>query len=131
MMHERLRQARKFAGLTQQQLADKIEIKQQSYQKYEVPVEKGGTKMPEKLQEIAEACGVSLHWLLTGEGLMAVNSLPIDKEIADSLPQLSTRQKDKILKYIKEFVSENKEIVMEMGGVFNAKNFQNNNHAHA
>ena len=130
-MHERLRQARKFAGLTQQQLADKIEIKQQSYQKYEVSVEKGGTKMPEKLQEISEVCGVSLHWLLTGEGLMAVNSLPIDKEIADSLPQLSTKQKDKILKYMKEFITDNKEIVMEMGGVFGANNYQNNQHAHA
>lgn len=130
MLHKRIREARKFAGFTQQQLADKIGVKQQSYQKYEVDPEKGGTKMPEKLQEIADECKVNFHWLLTGEGIMAANASPIDKKIAESLPKLSSSQKDRILSYMMEFISSNKEIVMEVGGVFNP-NKQNNSHAHA
>ncbi len=127
MMHERLRAARKYKGFTQQQLADAIGVKQQSYQKCEVSPEKGGTKMPENLKEIADVCGVNLHWLLTGEGLMVTNASPIDKEIAESLTQLSTRQKDKISRIIKEFIQENKEVVSEIGGVFSRKNYAVNN----
>lgn len=58
-LNEKIKNARKAAGLTQQQAADKVGIAKEVYQMYEY-----GTRNPrlEKLKAIADACGVSLEY---------------------------------------------------------------------
>lgn len=58
-LNEKIKQARKQAELTQQQVADKVGIAKEVYQMYEY-----GTRNPrlEKLKAIAEACGTSLEY---------------------------------------------------------------------
>jgi SOS-response transcriptional repressor LexA len=60
---DRIREAREAAGYTQAQLADLINIKQQSIQQWE----SGDTKRPKKINEIASILGVSVDYLLNGE----------------------------------------------------------------
>ena len=58
-LSEKIKNARKAAGLTQQQVADKVGIAKEVYQMYEY-----GTRNPrlEKLKAIADACGVDLEY---------------------------------------------------------------------
>lgn len=58
-LNEKIKNARKSAGLTQQQVADKVGIAKEVYQRYEY-----GTRNPrlEKLKAIADACGVDLEY---------------------------------------------------------------------
>ena len=58
-LNEKIKQARKAAGLTQRQVADKVGIAKEVYQMYEY-----GTRNPrfEKLKAIAEACGVGVEY---------------------------------------------------------------------
>ncbi len=60
---DRLREAREVAGLTQQQLADKIGIQVSSICRYE----KGQTPRLGRVAELASALGVSVNWLATGK----------------------------------------------------------------
>lgn len=59
---ERVRTRREALGLTQTELADKVGIKQQSI----ADIEKGQTKNPRKLFELATALQCSAQWLKTG-----------------------------------------------------------------
>lgn len=62
----RLKAARRHAKITQEQLADKIGIKQASISELETG-KSGSTSF---IAEIARACGVNPIWLATGEGEM-------------------------------------------------------------
>ena len=58
-INEKIKQARKAAGLTQKQVAEKLGVTKQSYAFYEY-----GTRRPRlnKLKQIAEVCGVGLDY---------------------------------------------------------------------
>lgn len=58
-INEKIKAARKAAGLTQQQVADKVGIAKEVYQMYEY-----GTRNPrlEKLKAIAYVCRVGLEY---------------------------------------------------------------------
>lgn len=58
-LNEKIKNARKAAGLTQQQVADAIDTSKQYYASYEQ-----GTRQPrlDNLKRIAEACGVELDY---------------------------------------------------------------------
>lgn len=60
----RLRIAREYAGLEQEQLAERADIARTTVVNYEK-----GYRVPRRLylRAIAEATGVDLHWLETGE----------------------------------------------------------------
>lgn len=60
----RLRIAREFAGLEQTELADRAEVSRASIVNYEQ-----GHRIPRRiyLRALADATGVDLHWLETGE----------------------------------------------------------------
>ena len=60
----RLREARKRAGLTQQALADQLGMSQRTINGYEHGRQ---PKIP-IYQALADACGVSVTWLMSGEG---------------------------------------------------------------
>lgn len=80
----RLRAARAFAGLTQPELADKIELGQVTY----ALSEKGQRETPRReLLAIAEACEVPMWFLEHGwKGWMKGISPEELRQIADSLP---------------------------------------------
>ena len=65
-LNEKIKNARKAAGLTQQQLADATGIDRQVYSMYE-----RGARNPrlEKLKKIADACGVALDYFGDTESL--------------------------------------------------------------
>ncbi|MDT4375458.1 helix-turn-helix domain-containing protein [Blautia coccoides] len=66
-MKDRLRQLRKSLDLTQQQFADKIGIKRNSYANYETG---RNTPIDAILLSICREFGVNEEWLRTGEGEM-------------------------------------------------------------
>lgn len=63
---ERVRQARKHAGLTQRQLADLVGVRQPTLS----DLERGESQSSAMLIQIAAACGVNPNWLATGVGEM-------------------------------------------------------------
>ena len=65
-INEKIKEARKAAGLTQQQVADATGIDRQVYSMYE-----RGARNPrlDKLGKIAEACGVGLDYFGNTESL--------------------------------------------------------------
>ncbi|MBF0146111.1 MAG: helix-turn-helix domain-containing protein [Magnetococcales bacterium] len=68
-LNERIKQARKHAGLTQKELADKVGISQTAIHK----LEGGGSRSSRKTISIALTCGVDPIWLDTGRGEMALS----------------------------------------------------------
>ena len=80
---KRIKTARKCAGLTQKELAGKINLAQPSLSH----LENAGFASVFTVQ-IAEACGVDAHWLATGEGEMLPASGPVGAAtvIESSLP---------------------------------------------
>lgn len=78
-LKDRLKKARKYAGLTQKEIESKIEgLKQSSYSELERGESKGSTK----LVELATIFQVNPIWLATGDGEMLTNS---QKELAKIL----------------------------------------------
>jgi transcriptional regulator with XRE-family HTH domain len=64
---DRLRLLRQKLGLTQSQMAQKLGVTLNTYQRYEL----GNRNLTvEKLQQLRKLFGVNLNWLLTGEGGM-------------------------------------------------------------
>lgn len=63
-LKDRLKQARKSAGLTQAELADRVGIKQASVSE----IERGLTRTSGYLVQLAQACGVDPIWLSEGTG---------------------------------------------------------------
>lgn len=124
-MGKRLKAARKYAGLTQQQLADRIGIKQQSYQKAEC----GVTKMPENLRGIADVCGVEFNWLLTGDGLMVVNKSEIDKKIFEIIVQLTKGQKESVFNIVNKIYKENEKVICDLSEMIKSRQHSDLSHA--
>lgn len=71
---DRVRRARKSAGLTQAQLGKVVGVRQATISE----LEKGESRSSAYLVQIAHACGVNTEWLATGKGDMygATNSEP-------------------------------------------------------
>mgnify|MGYP000432603468 CR=1 FL=1 len=78
-LKDRLKKARKYAGLTQKEIESKVEgLKQSSYSE----LERGESKSSTKLVELATLFRVSPVWLATGDGEMLTNP---QKELAQIL----------------------------------------------
>lgn len=60
---DRVRIARERARMSQQQLADKVGVSQQSIAK----IERSDTVQPRKIKQLALALGVNVHWLQYGD----------------------------------------------------------------
>lgn len=69
-IHARIREARKAAGLTQEQLADQCGISRPAVVQWERPPSRGKRTTPATphLQVLSRLSGYSLEWLLTGDG---------------------------------------------------------------
>lgn len=82
---ERLKQARRHAGLTQQELAEKSYVKQGTISK----IERGDTDSSTFTVQLSTACGVRSEWLAVGDGEM-LNIVS------------ATTQEEEVLKMIKK-----------------------------
>lgn len=110
-MKERIKQARLSVGLSQKALADKIGISDAALSKIE-----SGANNPAKqtVIAIANALGVSLYWLETGEGEMYTksasqtldaiaaryNGSPTFRAMLDVYSRLSRAEQDAVEHYI-------------------------------
>lgn len=84
-MNERIKELRKALGLTQQDFADKIGIKRNSYANYETG---RNTPLDAIIVSICREFSVNEAWLRTGEGEM-FQPLSRDEELAQFFGKLS------------------------------------------
>ena len=77
-LNEKIKNARKAAGLTQYQIAEKLGIFASQYQMYEY-----GTRRPRlnMLIKIAEACGVGLDYFGDDVNSVQINSKKVAKNV--------------------------------------------------
>ncbi|MCT6874822.1 LexA family protein [Frischella perrara] len=81
---KRIKARREELGLTQQEIAEKVGIKQQSYQ----AIESGETKKPRNLYELSIALKCDLAWLLSGKE-KEINNVEMIKIISHQVPLIS------------------------------------------
>lgn len=93
-MHERLKKLRKTLDLTQQEFADKIGIKRNTFATYE-----SGRNEPidAVISLICREFNVSEEWLRTGKGEMFIQ-LSRNEEIAEFVGQLMSDEDDSFKK---------------------------------
>lgn len=92
-MQNRLKLLRKSLGLTQQEFADKINLKRVTVTAYEV----GNQKLTDRpIADIVKTFGVNEHWLRTGEG--------------DMFPVPANSSGDEFAKYAEQLMASNSEV---------------------
>jgi transcriptional regulator with XRE-family HTH domain len=77
-IRRRLRQARHETGLTQQEVADALEIHKRTIENYE------NSRVPEfrMLNRLADVLNVSVAWLLHGDAMQPTEDVELRSEIA-------------------------------------------------
>lgn len=93
-MNERLKKLRKALDLTQQEFADRIGIKRNSFANYETG---RNTPIDAIIVSICKEFNVNENWLRTGEGEMFIE-LSYSDEIAQFVGQLMTEEDDSFKK---------------------------------
>lgn len=81
----RVRMARQRAGLTQQDLAERVGITQPSVSE----LERGDSQRSAYLPEIAVECGVDIHWLAFGDGAPVCASPKTEHSVLPAHQELS------------------------------------------
>ncbi len=108
-LHKRIKKLRLEREWTQQDLADRIGVKQKQISSYETGISKPSTDVLIKMAEIFE---VSVDSLLTGlERQIRTNNKIQDKELLDYFQLINEFQdedKDTIKKVLDAFVTKNK-----------------------
>jgi len=110
----RIRHARRLAGLTQAKLAEAIGVGASAVAQWELP--NGTSPTAEHLERIATVCGVSFEWLATGRGLAVsgVEEAPAlrasefaNDEFEDRLliafRRISRRKREAFVRWMEEF----------------------------
>ena len=93
-MNERLKKLRKALDMTQQEFADRIGIKRNSFANYETG---RNTPIDAIIVSICKEFNVNENWLRTGEGEMFIE-LSYSDEIAQFVGQLMTEEDDSFKK---------------------------------
>lgn len=98
-MKERIKAARKAAGLKQAELAEKLGVKPNTITSYET-----GLRVPSDAIVISmcRELNVSEHWLRTGEGEMSLPKEP-DAQLDEILGQIASGEDELIKKIIKAY----------------------------
>nr|CRH06266.1 putative HTH-type transcriptional regulator for conjugative element [Candidatus Magnetococcus massalia] len=78
-LKDRIRTAREYAGFTQKELADRVDISQTAIHKLEC----GRSRSSRRTVAIALACGVNPIWLETGEGDMILGGAGRGAQVSD------------------------------------------------
>ena len=93
-MNERLKKLRKALDLTQQEFADRIGVKRNSFANYETG---RNTPIDAIIISLCKEFNVNENWLRTGEGDMFIE-LSYSDEIAQFVGQLMTEEDDSFKK---------------------------------
>ena len=96
---DRLKQARKYAGLTQPALAEKLNglMTQQNISLLENGVIRGS----ELTVQLANACGVSPEWLATGKGEMLIVNYTLtsqQEKVLQAMQNMQPYEQDALVK---------------------------------
>lgn len=122
-INARIAQCRKMAGFTQNEAAQSLGIKRNTYARMEL---KGNPK-PEMLKELAALYNVSTDMILYGEENSLVQELHVENErvlpmahqnqspsiFADSIPFIPTGKEENIIKIIRNLPKEKKDAVLQ------------------
>ena len=102
---QRLHELRETAGLSQQQLADKLDMSQRAYSHWERrPV----ALRPDQLQSLAAALNIPIETLLTNGENRRRGSGPVGKmrQLFESASKLPRSQQEKVLAILQPFIRE-------------------------
>ncbi len=110
-MQERIRRARRKAGLSQAALAELVKVQRSAVSNWESAKE----VLPsmQNLVAIARACHVSIEWLGTGRGAMAIDSELADIPVADA-ELVDAREERDLLAAWRNLPRRSQHLVMEL-----------------
>lgn len=101
-MNERLKKLRKALDLTQQEFADRIGIKRNSFANYETG---RNTPIDAIIVSICREFNVNEEWLRTGEGDMFIE-VPRDEQIADFVGEVLKDEEESFKRRFMTMLSE-------------------------
>lgn len=107
---KRIKAARKHAGLTQQELATRIEIAQASLSHLENSAFSSAYTV-----QIATACGIDHDWLATGEGLMVPAGGRVEAKNVTAMPAPTLRGLDAVLAELQAVVDGLSPLLQDAG----------------
>jgi transcriptional regulator with XRE-family HTH domain len=122
---ERIRQARRKAGLSQTQLAQRIKVQRSAVSNWESPSDIFPTML--NLVAIARTCEVSIEWLGTGRGSMQLSHDPaIDTPAvdADIVEQADERE---LLASFREMPHRSRALFLDLARALRVKNARKRN----
>ncbi len=93
MFPNNLKAARQKLGLSQKEMADKINIQQAQYSRYEI----GTSPSTEILEKLIKQFNININYLLTGEG-----SMFITPELSQNLLKFKIPKNTKVLLEVEE-----------------------------
>ncbi len=100
MFSERLKQLRKEAGLTQKQVADALQVAQNSYSNWEKGVR---TPLNPTIDKLAELFNVSNEYL---KGITNIRNPYEKSELEILINQLDDEQKEKAIRFLDNLIKE-------------------------
>jgi transcriptional regulator with XRE-family HTH domain len=107
---KRIKAARKHAGLTQQELATRIEIAQASLSHLENSAFSSAYTV-----QIATACGIDHDWLATGEGSMVPAGGRVEAKNVTAMPAPTLRGLDAVLAELQAVVDGLSPLLQDAG----------------
>lgn len=99
MKNQRLRQARKAAGLSRNQLAKLMHKSPHTIKSWETTA-----RQPRTLREVERLCdllGITVTWYLAGQPPMSIISKPKEQELLSLFSELDDRQQEAILELMR------------------------------
>lgn len=110
-MQERIRRARRKAGLSQAALAEQVKVRRSAVSNWEAADE----VLPsmQNLVAIAHACRVSIEWLGTGRGPMAIDPEFADIPVADA-ELVDAREERDLLSAFRNLPRRSQHLVLEL-----------------
>jgi repressor LexA len=87
----RLKQARETMNLTQEDMANKLNVGQSAYSK----MERGKSDFSNELLTLIPELGINLNWIITGKGEMFLTNTPakLESDLAEELEERIRRIK--------------------------------------
>lgn len=110
-MQERIRRARRKAGLSQAALAEQVEVRRSAVSNWESA--RDVLPSMQNMVAIARACRVSIEWLGTGRGAMATDPALADIPVADAELVDAHEERDLLAAY-RNLPRRSQQLVLEL-----------------
>lgn len=109
----RIRQARRRAGMSQEQLARELGVRRSAVSNWEAATHAGMPTM-ENLVALARLCNVSLEWLGTGRGPMKLDHLFIPEVPAVDLELVELDSEKELLRSFRSLGARSQRTLLEL-----------------